>query len=164
MKLISINRISNLVIGQGFFSANNFCKNSWNLNTELQTWDTGGAAGSEVETWILRNYDEKSVKISDQEKVSSNSILAWLLPLSAVSLCFVNVTKSCWEHFAMCLILSVWLFLSLSGDGSGLKVTFVVVRLQARPKDPCLTKMLQLHLPGYEPCKVSTTHISCKVL
>ena len=45
VKLISINRIWSLVIGPGFYSANKiwFCKNSWNLNTELQTWDTGGS-------------------------------------------------------------------------------------------------------------------------
>ena len=94
----------------------------------LRHW---GGAGSEVETWILWNYDEKSVKISDQEKVSSKSILAWLLSVS-VSVCFLNLAKSFWEHFAMCLISSVWLYLSWAGDGSGVKVTFVAVRRQTR--------------------------------
>ena len=45
VQLISINRIWNLVIGEGFHSANKIqlCKNRWNLNAELQTWDTGGS-------------------------------------------------------------------------------------------------------------------------
>ena len=77
VKLISINKIWNLVIGQGFYSANKIwlCKNSWNLNTKLQTWDTRGAARWKLGFWgnMMRNQSKSVTK----RKVSSNSILAW---------------------------------------------------------------------------------------
>ncbi len=109
VQLISINRIWNLVIGEGFHSANKIqlCKNRWNLNAELQTWDTGGSRQrggnlDSAELWweISQNqWPRKSfVKIHPR-----------MTPLR-LSVCFVNLTKSFWEHFAMCL--NVWFHLS----------------------------------------------------
>ena len=80
VKLISINRIWSSLLAQVSIQQTkfNFVKiaETWTLSCKPET---RGEAGSEVETWILWKYDEKSVKISDQEKVSSNFILAWLL-------------------------------------------------------------------------------------
>ena len=131
VKLISINRIWDLVIGEGFYSANRIqlCKNRWNLNAELQTWDTGG---QQAARWKL-GFVELWWEISQNQwpRKSFVKIHPRMTPLrqwQSLCICFVKLTKSFWEHFAMCLVSSVWQYLCWSG----VKVTFVAVRLQTR--------------------------------
>ena len=118
VQLISINRIWNLVIGEGFHSANKIqlCKNRWNLNAELQTWDTGGSRQrggnlDSAELWweISQNqWPRKSfVKIHPR-----------MTPLRLCLCMFCESDKKLLGTFcnvSECLISSVWLDLSWLG-------------------------------------------------
>ena len=107
VKLISINKIWNLVIGQGFYSANKIwlCKNSWNLNTKLQTWDTRGAARWKLGFWgiMMRNQSKSVTKKKFHQTPSSHDSSSPPPPVSVLWM---------WQKASGNILQCVWVYLS----------------------------------------------------
>lgn len=111
VQLISINRIWNLVIGEGFHSANKIqlCKNRWNLNAELQTWDTGGEQAARWKLGfcgiMMRNQSKSVTKKKFRQNPSSHDsspslslYVFWIWQKASG-----NILQCVWFHLSGCI-------------------------------------------------------------